>query len=276
MNSPTILLLDNGSRRADSVLNLRRLAAGLSAACGEQIHPVSLQHADKIPADALDDVAADTLVTFLSQKLAQDQQNFLLIPLFFGPSRALTSFLANQIATLRSRYGGFSLQQAPVLCPLPEGEPRLAEILLQQIESQAGNTPPSTIVLVDHGSPTPQVTAVRNYLAAELQARLDPASQLQQAVMERRDGATYDFNGELLQDVLEAAAMQSPQAPIILSLLFLSPGRHAGKGGDIVQICAGVKQRHPGTEIRITPLVGQHPLLIEILHDRLKTALAGP
>jgi sirohydrochlorin ferrochelatase len=254
-------------------LNLRELAASLSTACGDEIHPVSLQHADKVPADALNGRPADTLAPFLTQKLEQGLREFLVLPLFFGPSRALSSYLANQVTALRSHYGEFRLHQAPVICPLPEGEPRLADILLQQVETQSQDKPPSRVVLVDHGSPIPQVTAVRTYLAEMLGNKLDPQSELLQAVMERREDPAYDFNGLLLEDVLDSLAKESPTNPVILSMLFLSPGRHAGRGGDIEQICTRVMQEHPGFEVRIAPLVGQHPLLIEILRDRLETAL---
>lgn len=273
MERPTILLLDNGSRRPEATLNLRSLAAKLASACDREIHPVSLQHADKVPADALGGRAADTLTPFLIQKLEQGIRHFLLLPLFFGPSRALSSYLADQATALRSRYGEFSLHQASVLCPLPAGEPRLADILLQQIESQSKDSPPSRVVLVDHGSPIPQVTAVRTYLAEILHAQLGSQCELLQAVMERRGGPAYDFNGELLEDLLESLAEKDLIGPVILSMLFLSPGRHAGKGGDIEQICRKVRERHPGLEVRIAPLVGQHPLLIKILRDRLETAL---
>jgi sirohydrochlorin ferrochelatase len=273
MERPTILLLDNGSRRAESTLSLRALAASLSTACGSEIHPISLQHADKVPADALHGRPADTLTSFLTQKLEQGLREFLVLPLFFGPSRALSSYLADQVTALRSRYAEFRLHQAPVICPLPEGEPRLADILLQQIESQSQNKPPSRVVLVDHGSPIPEVTAVRTYLGELLANQLGSQSELIQAVMERREDPAYDFNGELLEDVLDSLAQNSVKEPVTLSMLFLSPGRHAGKGGDIEQICARVMQEHPGFEVRIAPLVGQHPLLIEILRDRLETAL---
>ena len=91
--------------------------------------------------------------------------------------------------------------------------------------------------------------------------------------MERRQGADYDFNGELLEQVLERLAEADGQAAVALSLLFLSPGRHAGPGGDIVTICAGVRQRHPGLRIVLSELVGSHPDLTGILLDRLRTGL---
>jgi sirohydrochlorin ferrochelatase len=60
---------------------------------------------------------------------------------------------------------------------------------------------------------------------------------------------------------------------VVLAMLFLSPGRHAGVGGDISGICADVQQQATGLRITPTPLVGEHPLLIDILHDRLQEVL---
>lgn len=58
-------------------------------------------------------------------------------------------------------------------------------------------------------------------------------------------------------------------------MLFLSPGRHAGEGGDIAEICAAAEQRHPGLSVTTTALVGEHPGIVEIMHTRLRQALDG-
>ena len=271
MSTPTLLLVDNGSSRPESTLNLRRLAERLSETVGRRVHPVSLQHAHKIPPDALGGVAADTFHPFMAKRLAEGDRRFILLPLFFGPSRALSSFVPDQVTRLSAEFGAFELTQAQVLCPLPEGEPRLARILCDQLPP--ATTPQRRVILVDHGSPIPQVTAVRRYLAATLQPLLPPDSPLLEAVMERREGSEYDFNGELLEEVLLQAAQADEQTPIALSLLFMSPGRHAGSGGDIEAICQRVAKRHPELSIEISDLVGEHGGLIPILHDRLRSLL---
>jgi sirohydrochlorin ferrochelatase len=96
---------------------------------------------------------------------------------------------------------------------------------------------------------------------------------LEEAAMERRDGAEYDFNGELLETMLMQVAEINPKTTVDLVLLFVSPGRHAGPGGDIEQICQRLKSHYPDLNIRISPLVGQHAALLSILHDRLTAAL---
>ncbi|MET0068239.1 MAG: cobalamin biosynthesis protein CbiX [Candidatus Thiodiazotropha sp.] len=268
MNSPTILLADNGSRRPESVLNLRHLAHSLSAAAGRSVLPVSLQHADKIPATELAGQPADTLPALLQRRLLQGEREFVILPLFFGPSRALTSFIPDQVQRLSESYGPFGVSVAEVLCPLPEGEPRLAEILRAQLPAQT-----QRVILVDHGSPIPSVTAVRRYLADVLAKHLGAQTTLHEAVMERRTGVQYDFNGGLLEDVLMSEGGRDARTPIDLSLLFLSPGRHAGPGGDIESICERVRQNFPNWSIRISGLVGDHPDLIPILMDRLDSVL---
>jgi sirohydrochlorin ferrochelatase len=270
MNTPTLLLVDNGSSRPESALNLRRLALSLSEAVGQTVHPVSLQHAHKIPPAALEGIAADTFHPFMSRRLGKGDREFVLLPLFFGPSRALSSFIPDQLTRLSAEFGSFRLTQAKVLCPLPEGEPRLADILCQQLPT---TKTPRRIILVDHGSPIPEISAVRRYLAREMRNRLPAEDQLLEAVMERREGSDYDFNGELLEQVLRQKLAEDSATPTVLSLLFISPGRHAGSGGDIERICQSVTADHPGLRIEISGLVGEHEGLIPILSDRLNALL---
>ncbi len=274
MKQPTLLLVDNGSKRPDATLNLRRLAAALTARAGREVHPVSLQHADAIPAHELGGQAASTFASFLREQLDSGQTRFIVLPLFFGPSRALTSFIPDTVSDLQRQYPAMEVQVADVLCPLPAGEPRLAEVLRDHVEStlQAGQLDHARIVLVDHGSPIAEVTAVRQWLADTLNGLLGDEVLVEQAVMERRAGRQYDFNGRLLATVLEQLAESDSTSPVVLSMLFLSPGRHAGAGGDIAEICQQATEAHPGLRVLTTPLVGDHPLLIDILLDRLETA----
>ncbi|MEW8367186.1 MAG: CbiX/SirB N-terminal domain-containing protein [Candidatus Thiodiazotropha taylori] len=258
------------------MINLRLLAKQLSNLSNHQVFPVSLQHADRIPTDLLNGEAAETLTTFLRERLKQGETEFILIPLFFGRSRALTSFIPQQLEKLRAEYGPFRLTLAEELYPLPQGEPRVATILQQQLQATDQGRPPQLVILVDHGSPLPQVSEVRKRVCADLRQQLSPRIELQQAVMERRQGNEYDFNGQLLSEQLEKIALSRPNISIDLALLFLSPGRHAGAGGDIESICQQIRESHPGVQIRIAPLVGQHPGIAEILLDRLDSALDNP
>ncbi|WP_328985696.1 sirohydrochlorin chelatase [Thiorhodovibrio winogradskyi] len=268
---PNILLVDNGSKRADATLSLRELATRLQARAADPVEPVSLLHSDAIPPHQLNDQPARTLAPYLRRQLESGQRDFLIVPLFFGASRALTSFIPETAAALRRDFDDFRLRIAPPLCPLPRGEPRLVEILvdnLAQCRLQASRSP-EHVFLVDHGSPIARVTAVRNWLAKQLVRRLGDRVGLTEAAMERRPGREYDFNGPLLSDALATHARAHPRARVAVAMQFLAAGRHAGPDGDVVTICRDIEARHPGFSISLSPLMSTHPLLIDILIDRM-------
>jgi sirohydrochlorin ferrochelatase len=267
---PRLLLIDNGSSRADSTRTLRRLAAALAARLDRPVDPVSLMHADKVPADALDGRPAETLAAYLRRAAAEGTRDFLAVPLFFGPSRALSRFVPETAAALTDEVGAIEVRVARELCPLPDGEPRLATILADHVRATAAGAREARVVLVDHGSPIPEVTAVRRWLANRLEETL--GRPVTEAVMERREGREYDFNGPLLDQVLTGLVAEDTDTPIVVAMLFLAPGRHAGEGGDIAGIIAGVRDACPGVQIEATPLVAGHEALIDILADRAREA----
>lgn len=267
-----ILLTDNGSSRPDSTLNLRRLAKALTEKSGKTIYPVSLQHADKADPDKLNGIPADVLQPFLKKHLEAGERHFILLPLFYGKSRALSSFVPDVKQQLAQTHDKFDIQIADVLCPMPQGEPLLAELLYKNIQLTTENhqIKPDKVILVDHGSPIPEVAQVRTHLTTEVNVLLGDNIELIDACMERRKGKNYDFNGKLLANTLDQLAADNPNQTIIVSLLFTSPGTHAGKGGDIETICKAAEEKHRGLKILTTPLVGDHPLLIDLLYKRLQ------
>jgi len=274
-----IILVDNGSRRADAVLNLNRLARQLSKRSGKTIDAVPLQHADIIPPEAFGDALGGrpvlTFPDYVAKALTSGVEEFVILPLFFSLSRAISSFIPNTLNELQKSYGEFSWKLADVLCPLPGGEAKLARLLYENLEMSANTVIGKLdyIILTDHGSPSRQVNQVRVELAEQLLPYLPEHVLLLQAAMERRPGPEYDFNGPLLQDLLEKLARENEVVNIAISMLFISPGRHAGKGGDIAGICDQAMQHHPGLTIHISPLVGDNPLLTDILLNRLQSTL---
>jgi len=269
----SILLIDNGSKRAAATQQLRQLATALTERTGETVHPVSLQHADAIDPRELDGTPAQVFKPFLRTRLEAGERKFFLLPLFFGVSRALTSFVPDSVRELESEYGEFQYSLGEVLCPLPQGEPKLVQILHDhavQTASQHG-LPLANLVLVDHGSPVARVTQVRNHLAAQLRQQLDASVTLSEAAMERREGPEYDFNGPLLSDWLEALAAEGHRSAIVI-MQFLLPGRHAGPGGDVLDICQQVMNRYPDLRVQITPLISEHPAFVDLLAERLSSA----
>jgi len=265
-----IILLDNGSKWPEATRNLRRLAAAMARRKGEDVHAVSMLHSSRIPAALLDDKPAETIEPFLRRQIDHGARKFVIVPLFFGPSRAINVFLPEVVSRLEAEVGALQIDVAPTLCPLPNGESRLVDILEANVRDamQTQQLTPARILLVDHGSRVAAVTAVRTWLAAMLSARFREIAKVTEAVMERREERQYDFNGDLLEHALATAAQKGEQT--ILAMQFISPGRHAGAGGDIDRITRNAMHRHPGFRAVVSPLIGEHPLLEDILSDRIE------
>jgi sirohydrochlorin ferrochelatase len=270
-----ILLVDNGSLRAQATLNLRRLAQALGQATGQDIEAASLLHSYKIPAERLEGRKAVSLGPLAEQLAAQGATELVILPFFFGPSQALTSYLPERLAEVQAQHPQLTVK---VALPLVESQApvdlRLARLLADNVRERMSGLSRPNVVLVDHGSPIPEVTAVRNYLAGQLSVLLsEEAGCVTFASMERRDGDAYRFNEPLLVDLLASKAMA--ESEVVLAMLFLSPGRHAGEGGDIAEICEEAMAQSPGLLVTTTRLVGENDAILEILATRLEQSLNG-
>ncbi len=264
-----VLLVDNGSLRPDATLCLREIAVRLGGLAGTRIRPVSLLHSNKVSPQALGGERAVVLEEALRALVAEGAHRFCIIPYFFGPSRALTHFIPQLFASLQKEIPELVISMAPPLYQVGEG--RLAMILadgVRQIAERKGWRDPQ-VLLVDHGTPVVEVNRVRNEVARQLQELLQHWPVIATS-MERREGLRYDFNEPLLETALELLPDQ--WAKVIVAMLFLGPGRHAGSDGDVATICQAALEKNPGLEVAMTPLVGEHPLLLEILKDRLLTS----
>lgn len=268
-----IFLVDNGSLRAQATLNLRRVAASLSELIGETVQAASLLHSNKIPKEQVDGIPATTLGPAAERSAEQGATEIIILPFFFGPSKALTGYLPERMATLQARFPHVKVRVAqPLVDELGGNDLRLAHLLADNVRYKLQKDTKPRVALVDHGSPIPDVTAVRNRLAGQLSVLLgDDVACVAAASMERREGDEYRFNEPLLENLL--ALPEFKAGPVILAMLFLSPGRHAGEGGDIAEICAAAEKQHPGLSVTTTKLVGEHPGIVDILHSRLRQAL---
>lgn len=246
---PVYLVIDNGSKKPEATIRLRELAAKLSEVVTKTVYAVSLQHADSIDTCELNNIPANTFYSFLQQQLKQGKREFVVLPLFFGMSRALSSFIPEQVKLLKKEFGSFNIKITMAGTPIENNK----------------------IVVVDHGSPVPEITEVRKRAAVKLNTLLGEDVIVDQAVMERRAGREYDFNGDLLEDYLKQQAIKGNNN-IIVAMLFFLPGRHAGECGDIEEICNQVINNFPDLQVVITPLISEHELLLEILHARLLEA----
>jgi sirohydrochlorin ferrochelatase len=264
------LLVDNGSLAPAATLQLRALAKALGKTLGVEVEPVSLLHSSGVSTPAIGDVAAEILEPAIELRLLQGKTDFLIVPLFFGPSGALTDYLPKRIAHLRTKYPDLNVKMAPVLYH-PKDD-RLSRILADQVRAMLREDT-RRVALVDHGSPVRAVTVVRNQLAEQLQELLGPQFKVAPASMERREGSGYDFCDPLLANLLRQPEWNT--GDVIVAMQFLLPGRHAGRAGDVAEIC-NEAEAASGNQLRVhqTGLVAEHPLLVQILADRWRQAVA--
>jgi sirohydrochlorin ferrochelatase len=263
MPAPLTILMDNGSLEPAAILALRGLAEKLGARIGQPVEPVSLLHSSAVPAEKIDGRAAEILEPGLDRRLAMGQNDFLIVPLFFGPSGALTDYLPKRLAHLRTKHPRLNVQIAARL--FAAGDDRLARILADQVRALGSAS--RRIALVDHGSPARAVNDVRNELASQLAQQLGPDHTVAASSMERREGADYDFCEPLLAGLLRQPGWNSGE--VVVAMQFLLPGRHAGPEGDVARICREAEATSGGIlHTKMTGLVAEHPLLVDILADR--------
>lgn len=271
------LISDNGSYRPEATLSLRRLADRLGSRVGKTVHPVSLLHSARIPVDQLDGIAAEIFEPFVIKKLEEGVRRFHVTPLFFGPSAAILEYMPQRVEVLRASWPDLEVRISPCLVNPEEAEDeRMANILIDHIETvreQRGFKTPS-VALVDHGAPRIKVTEVRNHLAGQLRHLLQEGDfpVVTACSMERRDGDEYAFNEPLLERVIGSAGFEKE---VIVSMLFASPGRHAGPGGDVAKICEEATGSRPELEWQMTELVAGHDGIIDLLASRFEEGVAS-
>ena len=189
--------------------------------------------------------------------------------------QALTEVAAEKAVEAAARFQQGRLRYA-VGSPLSE-DPGLATALSDEVQRtirDEGLDAPA-VVLVDHGSPSPLVTAERDRMADSLRASLPGGlvASVTAASMERRPGDEYAFCEPLLENCLPYVG--DGVGDVVLCLMFLLPGTHAGPQGDIDQICEAAL-RDAGVERRVvkTRLVGELDGLVQVLGRRHDDALA--
>lgn len=266
-------LVDNGSLRPEPVLQLREIACSLGALLEVPVHPVGLLHSAKVDPARLGGIPAlemePALENFLEFPLPQD---VVVLPQFFGPSRALTEFLPWKLRELGKKAGerGIQLRQAAGLYdPGDDSGEVLSGILADrvgEVMKAAQWTRLPRVILVDHGSAVPEVVAARRAVARELRVMLSGFTcGVVECSMERPDGADAQVS-PLLSEVLEQA---QGDEPLVLAMMFFANGRHAGPGGDVEQIC---REHAKGEWVRTAP-IGNHPALVQLLAKRAVQAM---
>lgn len=270
MPSHSIFLVDNGSLRPDATFALRALASALSGHLDTVIEPVSLLHSHKIAAKDLAGEPATIVKRRMRELIAEGQMDFVILPLFLGPSLAITDYLPKVVEELRKKSPELTVRIALPLggadVDLPDS--RLALILKDHLDQLLKDIPDAEVALVDHGTPIRPVNQLRDAVAFQLSEKTSRV--VQPCSMERREGPEYAFNEPLLENL---ASSDPVRKSLVLLMFFLLPGRHAGAGGDVAEIIEGLRARGNYDEIRVSPLMGEHPLLLELLRERLEAVL---
>ncbi len=270
--SRRVLLMDNGSLEPASTLQLRRLAAELEAKIGVRVEPVSLAHSAKVPAAELEGWPAELFEPALDRVIAEGGQEIVVAPLFVGPSHAVVRHVPAVVAERLKAHAASGLQvrmASPLFVP---GEMRLAEILAdhvrEEIRDAGSGAQKARVAVVDHGSPSRAVTEVRDLVADQVRAMLgDAVLEVAACSMERRPGEEFAFNEPLLENLLAREGWSD--GPVIVALLFIGPGKHAGPEGDVAQIVRRARGGKMDT-VKFTRVMGTHPRLGEILADRVR------
>lgn len=262
-------LIDNGSLRPGSILQMRKIAAELTQTSGYNIRPFGLMHSHKVDPAELETQPADSMQNFLLSEDAGEIEEIRALSFFLGPSLAITDWLPENLQAWKDCEP--EVRKYRILDPLYQpGDDRLAramtELSREQIKKNGLETP--AVAMVDHGTPLPEVNQVREDVGEQMRQLLGTEiAQFSTCAMERRPDPIYDFNDPLLENLLQKW-MDVGIREVVVSQFFLLPGRHAGPGGDLAQICQPFIDQ--GMKICRTENLGAHPLVEEILLDRIR------
>jgi sirohydrochlorin ferrochelatase len=270
----SVVLLDIGSLEEGAAGSLERMAHLLSDRLRTKVWPASVLKRARHP---LENVV---------QKImgGSKQARFCVVPYFLGPSQSLST-LGDRL----TQATGITVDTAPnaslpvdgsprillrVAAPLyAPGDNRIARVIADRVEDtvQKHRLANPTVALVDHGTPTLEVHLVRDAVEAQLKALIP--HPVQACCMERRPDPEFDFNNPMLEKLLGTPGFD--HGDVVVALLFLSPGKHAGPGGDIDGIRKEAETNHPTLKTSKTDVLSGHPLMLDILHDRF-TGLSLP
>ncbi len=122
----------------------------------------------------------------------------------------------------------------------------------------------AAILLVDHGSRRAEANDQLEAIARLLRAR-DPERVVHVAHMEI---APPDIAAGI------AACVADGAREVVVHPYLLAPGRHSQE--DIPAQAAAAAERHPGVRVRVSPPLGIHEKLIDVVLERVnETALPG-
>jgi sirohydrochlorin ferrochelatase len=122
------------------------------------------------------------------------------------------------------------------------------------------NEPTTAVILVDHGSRRDE----SNAMLLEVAAAYGKHSGI--AIVE-------PAHMELAEPSIAAAfarCVEGGAGRVVVVPYFLGPGRHWNE--DIPRLAAEAASKHPGVEWLVAPPLGVHPLMLEIIDQRIGEA----
>jgi len=119
------------------------------------------------------------------------------------------------------------------------------------------------VLLVDHGSRRGEANAVLEELAARLRARL-PDRIVAFAHMDLAEPT-------IAQGI--AACIEKGATEIVVHPFFLTPGSHSSQ--DVPRLAHAALTAHPQVALRITPTLGMHEKLVDVVLERVLESEAG-
>ncbi|HXQ80628.1 MAG TPA: CbiX/SirB N-terminal domain-containing protein [Opitutaceae bacterium] len=267
-----VALIDNGSLEPAAHESLRTAADSVGKRAGTRVEAVSWRHSGRIPPGDLAGGPAWTLAPWVRARVSEGEREYVFVPFFICPQGAIGSRMRRDLEALGDELGGFDFSITEGL----DAGTALAEIVADRVRETAaakGLGRPA-VVVVDHGGPSRASGAVRNSVADAARERLGRSiGPLAAASMEAPDGPESVFSRPLLPEALAAPGFDS--GDVLIAPLFLSPGRHAGPGGDLERAARAAQARRPALRCHFTGLVGSHPAAIELLSGALLEALGA-
>jgi sirohydrochlorin ferrochelatase len=118
----------------------------------------------------------------------------------------------------------------------------------------------TAIVIVDHGSRRSESNDQLLAVVAAYRAH-SPGEIIEPAHMEQASPS--------IADAFARCVAQGARRVIVFPY-FLAPGRHWHE--DIPRLAAEAAETHPGIEHVVTPPIGQHPLILAIIDERISQA----
>ncbi|MBI5770556.1 MAG: hypothetical protein HZA93_22455, partial [Verrucomicrobia bacterium] len=232
-----------------------------------------------------------TLAPFLRAQLARGENEFLFVPFFISAQGAIGSALRGELEKLQQQLGGFSFVFTTGLAASGALGHIVAARVRETIASKTLQRP--AVIVVDHGGPSAASAALRDAVAKEAGRSLLAGDFRGTGLLTRESGhgsgdpchsrSLACKQAPTLIGSIAAASLEGVHPPlladelarseyagrdVVIALLFLAPGRHAGANGDVAQICRASPAR-----CHLTALVGDHPATTEVLAQALRAAL---